>query len=240
MNEKKISQWMKLFLKNEKGSILPLIAVVLILFILIGAYELSSIFVYRDRAVVRDALDSAATSALAAGFVVQSYPTNYSEVQVPIMGSDAKGNPIVIGYRWEAQESAPKKNIYLDRSKAESIAKENFNKVLSGNNIKGSLIDWNFTVTYDDERYLNVTQNRSHTPLAPSWWISSFSDSQPDPWTTPTSNEQKMVRFPRWVKVGITVKYRDPVLMGGVFGKTTQDFSWTTEAVKELDPKELN
>lgn len=228
----------KLLLQDDRGSILPLVAVVLILIIFLGAYEIGNIFVYRDRAVVRDAIDSAVTSALAAGTTVKSQDTNYYEQLDPIWGSGPLG-PIIIGWQWNPYENNSKNYIYLDRNTAENTAKANFDKILQKTKINASLISWNFSVTYDDERYLNVTQNRGHTPIAPSWWQSSFGDSQPPPWSSPISYEQKQVRFPRWVKVSIKATVNIPVPMGGMFGKTTQSFSWGTDGIKELTPDKV-
>lgn len=70
-------------INNEEGSVLPIIAVILILFIFVGAYEIGNIFVYRDRAVVGDAIDSAVTSALAVETSVQSHDTTYYETFYP-------------------------------------------------------------------------------------------------------------------------------------------------------------
>jgi hypothetical protein len=226
-------------LQDEEGSVIPLIAVVIIIFIFLGAYEIGNLLVYRDRAVVRDAIDSAVTSALAAGTTVESASTKYTEEHIVETGTDADGNDVVIADYWEPHESSPKNYIYLDRSKAETTATNNFAKIISGNNVKASLTKWKFTVTYDDDRYLSVTQNRSHTDIAPSWW-QDFGDSVPTLWNKPTSNEQKYVRFPRWVKVSITATVNVPVHMGGIFGKTTQSFTWGTEGIKELTPDKIS
>lgn len=232
----KNSKDIKLLMQDDGGSILPLVAVVLTLLIFFGAYEVSNTLVYRDRAVVRDAIDSAVTSALVSGTVVQSQNINYYEQLEPIWGAGPLG-PIIIGWRWVPYENNPKSYIFLNRSTAESTARNNFNKILSENKINASLTSWNFSVTYDDERYLNVTQNRGNTPLAPSWW-QSFGDSQPGPWSSP-SYETKEVRFPRWVKVSIQATVNIPVPMGGMFGKTTQSFSWGTDGIKELTPDKI-
>lgn len=45
-----IKELSKKIFKDNRGSILPLIAIILIIFILLGAYEIGSTFVFRDRA----------------------------------------------------------------------------------------------------------------------------------------------------------------------------------------------
>ena len=205
-------------LKDETGSVLPLIAVVIIIFILVGAYQIGSIFVYRDRAVVRDAIDSACTSALASGTEVESYYTNYTEKEHKHKDKDGNSRPST----WTPKESNSKKNIHLDENIAEAVAKSNFQKIISTNKIKASLVSWDFAVEYDDGRYINVVQKRTHTDMAESWWAY---DSE---------NGITSVRFPRWVKVTITAKVSVPVLMGGILGKTNQTFTWKSQAIKEL------
>lgn len=193
---------------------LPILAVVIIVFILVGAYQIGSIFIYRDRAVVRDALDSACTSALASSTTVESHATNYSEVHL----NDASGN------RWDSRQTDTKYNIHLDTATAEATAKSTFQKIISTNNIKASLISWKFSADYDNARQINVTQSRTHTTLADSWWAYS------------SRNGNTSATFPRWVKVTITADVSVPILFGGTLGKSTQKFNWKSQAIKELTP----
>lgn len=220
-------------LKDEQGSVLPLITVVMIIFILVGAYQIGNIFVYRDRAIVRDAIDSACTSALTSGTKVESHATRYSENHVVIWseeGVDELGNvtspSTLIADYWESTESHSKYNIFLDEGKAEAEAKSNFQKIITGNNIKATLISWDFSVEYDNERYLTVTQHRSHTSLS-GWWAYS------------PHNGSESVKYPRWVKVTITATATVPVPLGGTFGKTNQKFTWKSQAIKELTPNRV-
>lgn len=214
----------KKILKDETGSIMPFISILLIIFILIGAYQISTTFVYRDRTVIRDALDSAVTSGLAAGVTKESKSTSYSEYHV--VETDDKGN--VIADYWVPTESASRYYIYIDKSKAESVAKEYFNKIISKNNVKASLISWDFSVQYDDERYLGVYNDRSHTSDPAMWWKTEFGDSQPEGWNN-------KVRYPRWVKVSATAKVSVPAPMGIILGKSNLQFSWHSEGIKELN-----
>lgn len=70
---------LKELLKDEKGSITPIIASILIICILIGAVNISLSMVYRDRTVVRDALDAACTSSLVGATEEKWRPIKYSE-----------------------------------------------------------------------------------------------------------------------------------------------------------------
>lgn len=219
--------------EDEEGSILPLISVILIIFILVGSYELGNIFVYRDRTVIRDALDSAVTSALASATQVHNIDTYYSEYAVP--KTDDKGN--VVGYYWVPTESNSKNYIYIDQATAQATAKQYFNDIISKNNVKASLVSWNFSVQYDDGRYVNVIKARANTSNPSSWWT-ELGDSVPNSWAY--GYETKAVRFPRYVKVNITASVNVPVVLGGVFGKSNQSFSWTSSGIKELSSDKVN
>lgn len=215
-------------LNDETGSVLPLIAVVIIIFILVGAYQIGNIFVYRDRAVVRDAIDSACTSALVSGTVLETHSTNYTEQHIVIWSTPTEFSPsVLIADYWIPLESNTKYNLHLDQGNAEAAAKSNFQKIIAGNNIKASLISWNFSVVYDNDRYINVSQSRFNTSLAGSWWA------------YPSNNGNISVQAPRWVKVTITASVSVPVLLGGTFGKPTQNFTWKSQAIKELSPDRI-
>lgn len=214
----------KKIFKNTTGSIMPFISILLIIFILIGSYQISTTFAYQNRTVIRDAVDSAVTSALASSVTRLNRPTNYGEYHV--IETDSDGD--VIADYWVPTETEVRNYIYLDKEKAESVAKEYFNKIIAKNNIKATLVSWNFSVKYDEERYLTVYNTRHHTPIPDMWWKTQFSDSIPGGW-----NEK--VRFPRWVKVSISVKVSVPAPMGIIMGKSTLQFPWTSEGIKELD-----
>lgn len=211
-------------LKDEKGSILPLIAVIIIIFILVGAYQLGSIFIYRDRAIVRDAVDSACTSALASSTEVEAHYTNYYEKKYTKKDKDGK----VISTTWKPKESNREYNLRLDKSNAETTAKNYFDKIIKTNGINASLVSWDFDVDYDEERYINVKQDRTHTSLTSSWWAY---DSE---------NGTTSVQFPRWVKVTITAKVSVPIPMGGILRKTSQTFTWKSQAIKEIEEDKIS
>ena len=198
MKSKKINNYIYNLFKDlatdEKGSILPMIAVVLILIIILGAVNFSLVIMYRDRAVVRNALDAGATSSLVATAVEKHKPINYGEslitlesqfveciVQVVVGESeDENGNieeiyededrsaTVPVVQEWINTESEIKNYIQLDPDEAEDIAKEYFEKNMKGNNLKHEVKDWNFSVNYDDQRIYTVIKNRDiNRPYVP-------------------------------------------------------------------------
>lgn len=211
-------------LKDESGSLIWLIFAVMMFLIFVGVYQIGSIFVYRDRAVVRDAIDSACTSALTSNTIVEDHYTSFTEKHYK--KKDKDGN--VVKDYWKKKESGLEHNVYLAKEQAETTAKRMFEKIISTNNIHATLDSWNFTVEYDEERYIDVTQDRTNTSLASNWWAYD------------SDNGTSSVQFPRWVKVTITARVLVPVPMGGIIGIPNQAFTWKSQAIKEITPDRLS
>lgn len=195
MKSKKINNYIynlfKDLYKDERGSILPMIAVVLILVIIIGSVNFALVVMYRDRAVVRNAIDAAATSSLAASAVEKKKAITYGEtlvttktefikcIQWEEVGVDEDGEPINEEFDnsfyspreqvWQNTESEIKNYIQLNIGQAEAVAKEYFEKNMKGNSIKYNIKSWNYDVTYDDKRMYKVEKNRTIIPIRPAF-----------------------------------------------------------------------
>lgn len=176
---------------DERGSILPMIAVILILTIILGAVNFSLVVMYRDRAMVRNALDAGATSSLAAVAVEKEKAINYEEVLITTdteyikciqweeVGLDQDGEPIYEEFDnsfttpteqvWKNTESDIKNYIQLNVGQADSVAKEYFEKNMKGNSLKYDVKNWNYHATYDDKRIYTVKKNRAIFPIRPAF-----------------------------------------------------------------------
>lgn|GEM_PF-2646054 len=221
---------LKKLLADERGSVLPMIAVILILVILIGMVNFGLVVAYRDRAAVRNALDAGVTSALAKDAreinraiiygegavcvkkvtlsnwdrVIVEYKkviTGYKEVitgyKEEIDGYTGSGDPIYKDvpiyedvptygwdpvYEWEYNpvkvctvrhwrdtESKTKNYIQMPVGQASTTAQNYFEKNMDKNRLPGKVVNWNFEVTYDDERIYTVKKNRTIVPIRPAF-----------------------------------------------------------------------
>ncbi len=227
---------LKMILNDTRGSMLHFIATIIIIFVGIGVYNLSISVIYRDRAVIRDAIDSAVISSLAGATSEHTKATNYYEGRVCVEESepDKDGNTHCIEHEWVARQNNNKNYIYVNKSTADSIAKEYFNKIIDEKGLKVQIVNWNYNIVYDSDHYVSVTKNRSHTGNPPNWWLGELGDTNPNDWGG-SSYESKNVRFPRWVKASLTARVKVNVPMGKILGKEYFDIQWTSKALKELN-----
>ena len=116
------------FLKDNKGSIAPFMAVLLILCILLGAVNIALTIIYKNRTIIRDALDAACTSALAGATEERYRATVYTEYAD--MSIDGDYN-VTVSYKKD--EDLEKSYIYIDRVKAKEIFEEILEKNLDMN-----------------------------------------------------------------------------------------------------------
>lgn len=223
-----------------KGSMTPFIAILLILMILVGAYRFSLMLVYRDRTIVRDALDAAVTSALAGAASEKWIETYYYEALVCTQSheesyEDEDGNTVTYTvcdlWEWMPFETASKNYVHLNRGLAESIARDYFEKNMKFNKKNFKIKKFNFNYEYDKGRYITVESDRENTSAPYSWWFSEFGDSSPG---SLGAVDSKSVRFPRWVKVYIDVDVEVSIPMGAMLGRKTMNIKWDASAVKEL------
>ena len=187
----------KKFKDDEKASVLPLIAVVLILIIIIGIVNFSLVVMYRDRAVVRNALDAGVTSSLALGASEEFRALNYVEALVTVktatmhcersvkVGEDSDGKPIYEMEPYSIQVPRVKhwvnaentKKNYVKLTDGQGIAMAYFSKNMEENGMDYSLISFSYNVTYDDKRIYTLNKDRTIVPyriyfeegVPPSW-----------------------------------------------------------------------
>lgn len=242
------------FIKDEKGSALPMIAVVLILVIFIGTVNFALVVMYRDRTSVRSALDAGVTSSMSAATEEKKERRLYYGYRTPCIDgywdhyTDSEGKSkkrwICTRRAYVNSESGSIKNyIYLNKVEGSNIAKQYFKENLELNNIKNyRIISWDYSVIYDDKRYYEVIKNRgldwsksdyvNRLTNPDDWWRYEFGDSEPDSWSR--QPETRRVRFPRWVEVTAKVTIELPVPLGNLIGKESYRVSFDTVAFKEL------
>lgn len=223
-------------LKNNRGSMLPMIAVLVALSFLLGLVNFTLAVMYRDRALVRNALDAGTTSSLAAVAEEKFRAIKYGEEDIVtetvyikcinkyFVGYDYWGYPeyetvdesfdaprVIV---WENTFNDIKNYIQLDVSNAEKVAKEYFEKNMKLNDLKYTVKDWSYSVTYDDKRIYDVKKDRTIVPVRPAfkagrkpsgtncdggtpdiynevenpdeWWLSDFSGADTGSWTPPS------------------------------------------------------
>ncbi len=213
---KNIFKALKYLNKDEKGSLLPMIAIILILTISLGAVNFALVVMYRDRAVVRNALDAGTTSSLAAVAVEKHKPIYYGERERVI-----EKISIICGMKeievprvteWLNTESDIKNYIQLDVSRANNVAKQYFEKNIELSNLDYNIKSWDFVVTYDEKRVYTVKKRRnvrrphfklgiipprrscdpgipdvySYVSNPETWWFSDFEEATTDSWNLPS------------------------------------------------------
>ncbi len=245
------------FKKDEQGSVLPMIAVVLILVIMLGAVNFALVVMYRDRTTVRNALDAGITSSLAAVAKEEKKAIYYGERSYCSDGywrTNKKGKSrwVCTERTWVNTESNYKNYVQLNVGLANGIAKHYFEENMDLNNLDYNIKSWNYSVTYDDERIYTVKKNRNlhrsgsgivnNVTNPPDWWLTAnkgFSGAStgdwepPEGWTEET-NEEREVLFPRWVEVKANVKVELPVPFGKLVGRSTYTAGFDITAFKEL------
>lgn len=246
------------FIKDRDGSVLPIIAVVLILVIILGAVNFALVVMYRDRAVVRNALDAGATSSLAAVAKEREKAIYYGEYSYCSKGywktkTNKDGEPydvwVCTETTWINTESGKKNYVHLNVNTANNVAKEYFKKNMELSNFKYSIKNWNYSVKYDDKRIYEVRKNRNinrsgakivNKVTNPSkWWFSDFAGANTGSWTVPGGwtderREKRNITFPRWVEVKVSVTVELPVPFGALVGRSTYDAGFDVTAYKEL------
>ena len=231
---------LKRLFRDERGSITPSIPILALILICIGVYHYGKMSVYQERTVVRDALDTAVTSALAGAADTKSKPKRYYEKLVCVKSHiEWKSRPAPLPprrkvvcdlYEWQKRQSSSSTYVTLNRNQAKQLARQYFDANLAANLTHYKVKDFKFDYEYED-RYLTVTCDRDNTPKPSAWWGSDFGDSSPGGFSSHFSEE---VRFPRWVKVTLTATVEIPVPMGKLIGWETTEFTWKSTAVKEL------
>lgn len=226
----------KILVKSQEGSVLPLIMAVVSLSILLGAYNIGLSFIYKDRAIIRDAVDSAVLSSLSGGTEEKSVPTYYYETY-----HEDEEN---IEDKWKGRDKDEERYIYLDKELAESIALEYFNRLLEENGVKYRLIDWDYDYIYDQQRIIKVIKDREYFEDPSSWWIDDnlyYNDktNEEEKWNPRESYEEKNIRFPRWVQATLKVKVEIPIPMGKIFNNEHRNWetitiSWSSGAAQEI------
>jgi|GEM_PF-2551435 len=214
----------KNLLQDERGQILPYLAVSLVIMILFAAVGLGGSAVYRDRMNVRDALDAAAAAALSEA-TRESKPTWYIERvtdwdNVPIRDEDGH----IIGHRsrpseWGATTSGEKDYLVVDRDRAEAAARAYFARNMVLDQMEYTILDWDFDLKYE-ERRVQLVKDRPHLP-----------ETSPYPGVSTKTWEEN---FPRWAEVTIRVRVETPVPMGSIVNQETVVTNLETSYRKSL------
>lgn len=227
------------YLRDERGSFTPMAAILTLIILGFMAFMLGTSLMYQRRMVVRDAIDAAATSALAAGASEVFKDTNYYEVRVCIQWhydhwTDAEGNShsrkVCDLYEWQPRQGDKENYILFDESTAESVARQYLKANLDANNMTYKIKDFEFDYKYDEDRFLTVESDRPETGKAPpNWWRNEFGDGG-----SLGAVGTKDVRFPRWVEVSVKTAIEIPIPMGKILGRDTVTIYYQTVAEKEL------
>jgi hypothetical protein len=229
--------------KDTRGQMLPFLAVIIIIIIALGTYSASLSLMYRDRLVVRDALDAAGTAGLAGASEYRTKYTFYYEyctgttwnctASDPLTGECLDGYYSCDGYN--TAESNLQGYIYVNQDLMRKLAKEYFVEYMALNGLYFTIIDWQDTNFKYDDRYLTVTKSRPNTGVNPPyWWPGEFNDSSPPGWTG-AGYESRFVRFPRYAEFEIFVRVELKKPFGGLFGTdSTYTVSFRHSAYKEI------
>lgn len=248
---------------NERGQMLPFIAFMIVILLLFSAFSIATTMMFMQRKVVEDALDAAILSVTMASIEERHKPIYYYDYLVWHCTeyeyyTDKDGNEhkrcIAGEYHVEEGERYPKNYIYV-KSDAESVLREFFLRNLQRNAPDAELQRLNLEIEYDDERFILVKKHRDfldppaewngwpligYSTNPDPWWLDEFSEStnfmgEPEDFTM-EEREDRIVRFPRWVKLTATAEVDVPSVMGRMFtsdGNTTR-VTVTVSAVREL------
>lgn len=232
---------MRHLLKNKKGSIAPGVVIIIMMMMMVGSLFFSLASIYAKRTVVRDSVDAAVTSALAAGAKEAHKDTYYYEYYtcirghyVEVEGADGKKSRewVCDEWGWLPASGAAVNYVYLNPGTARSTAEEFLKKNLDLN-IKGTykIKAMRFSYEYDKRRSVVITSERYFTAVSPSWWRDEFGDADPSPMTAVST---RTVRAPRWVSVTVEADVEVYTPLAKYFGDGTMDFTWKASAVMEL------
>ncbi|SCG83657.1 hypothetical protein DW1_2091 [Proteiniborus sp. DW1] len=176
---------LKRLIKDEKGSVLPMIAILTLLIILIGYMNYALVVAYSDKVAVRNALDAGLTASLASSVKEMKRGIKQDETLIEINRNwwmncietivderDEEGNIIsshtedrskyVTSLKaWTNTESNIKNYIYLNQSKAKIIFDDYLKENLELNGLDGkvNIVSTSYTVRYDEKRKYKVTKN---------------------------------------------------------------------------------
>lgn len=227
------------FIKDEKGSIAPFIAFILIICIGLGAVNIALSMLYRDRTIVRDALDAACTSSLAGAAEEKWRSLKYMEE--PIVEVN-EYNEVTMEYY--PIEEIQKSYIFLNREKAEEILVKVFEKNLEMNAMPYTLKGLDIVIEYEphETSRQTVLKERYEVTVQPeNWWITEKlynpdeTGERPDSWNNHVPRQTKQIKYPRWVKIKATADIELKTPMAKVVkGQETVDIKISAEAVKEL------
>jgi len=227
-------------IQDEKGSITPIIASILIACILIGAVNISLSMVYRDRTVVRDALDAACTSSLVGATEERWRPLEYSEQ--PIINVTGTYD---VSFEYIPVEDKEKSYIFINRELAEEIAEEVFKKNLELNAVPYKLNDFNIEIEYEPHtasKHSVLKERYEVTKQPDNWWITEelYNPDEigqvPSSWNVNIYRDVKQVKFPRWVRVRAIANVELSTPLGKLVGsRESVDVVLRSEAVRELE-----
>lgn len=226
------------FIFDDKGSITPFMAVLLILCILLGAVNMALTIIYMDRTVIRDALDAACTSALAGATEEKWRSTAYTEYSDVVIDGDYN-----IEIQYKSDEDLEKSYMYIDRNKAKEIFLEILQKNLDINIKNYKINDYKIEFEYDGANIAKVVKERYEVTLNPeNWWKSEFEGTDvfikdyvsEEPWDS-RPYDYKNIIFPRWVKIKayVDVELNTPMAKL-ISAKDTIVIEHEAETVKEL------
>lgn len=217
----------KKILKDESGQLLPFIAVILVIMLLFSSFAIATSMSFRERKTVQDIVDAALLSAMLVSVEERQAPTRYTQTYNnssprSITCTDSEGNSYIVTVYTRRNYYVLTSNyanyMYINTSKAREIFETYLKLNLTSNTAGAKILDWNLTIKYDDDRYLNITKNlpdlhtsnytTSHSRCGTSytrthdfsgvsnpsaWWISIFSGQLgiPGGWTNATSEEKR-------------------------------------------------
>lgn len=189
---------------------MPFLAICLLIMIGFAAVSLGLSMAYRDRMIIRDALDAAAAAATSQAERAVS-PTEYGEKNNA--ERDDEGNIIRPAY-WTKTENQYVKYVVLnDKDLAETLARSYFKKNMLHNGLKYELKSWDLKIILDKSRRLQVHKHRPNTEGIIDTWEKDF---------------------PRYAKAEITARIETRSPMGAILGKDTIITGMSTTHYREL------
>lgn len=201
---------------NERGQMLPFLAVSILILLGWTAVQLGLSKVYLERTRLRDAADAAALAAINSAYG-ESAPTYLGEKWVPPK-YDKDGNKIRDGY-WKKTMSSYEDRIAMPTSTMKSEAQRYLERNLQANGISHYKI-LSFSVQVQREpRELQVHVDRPNTE---------------------GRVETYMEPFPRWVRARVTAKLEVPVPLGSVANAPLMQVEVRGETQKTLQNVRIN
>lgn len=254
---------MRSIVKNRRGQMMPFLAIMIIILLLFASFSIATTMTFLERKKVEDALDAAVLSALTSDVEERYEPTYYYDYLDPITetveNKDGTTKTYVVGYDVRQNDTYYKNLIYL-KSSFRSTISNYFARNLKANSVEAELISIVPQVEYDDERfllvkkrfyYMNPPSEIGGVPVygcstnPPPWWLYAFGGTEgftegPEPFNgDPSQNEisyeERIVRFPRWVKITATATVKVPSLLGKLLGSSnTATIRVQVSGVREL------